>query len=417
MGPDALARGLVSKGGGHFGVKFYLRRTHRRGVRSSVLGQKMPRDLRRAVDLTLRKLGEQQREERVRKAKLRKAQERLAAPEPAPVPPAADVTASPALAEPVGVRPGEDKTGQKDRDPLSDRSTAQGMRSLFQRLKDFFSGRGKEVASEDDVLKEISAAHEDLLSTKDELGAVWSQYAEEVDQAEERAAKLEQARQFQAAEIEDLQLALATTQEELDDHRRTSEYYRKVLVETKQFDRLHPADQDDAWAPPSGIDNLVSMLYPGTAEASPVAQHVIYSGNGNELEAFDRRDNLGVWTRKAWECVEVLYDYALAKAERRFAGNLFNYLDSAEVEGRKISKHKYSHGESSTVDGNPRMRAERTFTVPSEVHASGRRYMEAHFKIWTGDTFAPRMHFFDDTDRTGKIYIGYIGKHRTNTMT
>lgn len=41
--------------------------------------------------------------------------------------------------------------------------------------------------------------------------------------------------------------------------------------------------------------------------------------------------------------------------------------------------------------------------------------MAAHFKpTWT-DTFAPRMHYFDDTDGTGKIYVGYIGRHLTNT--
>jgi hypothetical protein len=43
--------------------------------------------------------------------------------------------------------------------------------------------------------------------------------------------------------------------------------------------------------------------------------------------------------------------------------------------------------------------------------------MPAHFKVSTNDSFAPRMHYFDDTDRSGRIYIGYIGRHLTNTRT
>ena len=43
--------------------------------------------------------------------------------------------------------------------------------------------------------------------------------------------------------------------------------------------------------------------------------------------------------------------------------------------------------------------------------------MEAHFRPTHQDTFAPRMHYYDDTAGTGKVYIGYIGKHLTNLQT
>jgi hypothetical protein len=43
--------------------------------------------------------------------------------------------------------------------------------------------------------------------------------------------------------------------------------------------------------------------------------------------------------------------------------------------------------------------------------------MPAHFKAGQENTFAPRVHYFDDTDQTGKIYIGYIGRHLMNTKT
>lgn len=43
--------------------------------------------------------------------------------------------------------------------------------------------------------------------------------------------------------------------------------------------------------------------------------------------------------------------------------------------------------------------------------------MDAHFKPTHRDTFAPRMHYHDDTENTGKVYVGYIGKHLTNKQT
>ncbi|BBE21861.1 hypothetical protein MN0502_07440 [Arthrobacter sp. MN05-02] len=41
--------------------------------------------------------------------------------------------------------------------------------------------------------------------------------------------------------------------------------------------------------------------------------------------------------------------------------------------------------------------------------------MLAHFKPTHPDTIALRMHICDDVHQSGKIYIGYIGRHLTNT--
>ena len=43
--------------------------------------------------------------------------------------------------------------------------------------------------------------------------------------------------------------------------------------------------------------------------------------------------------------------------------------------------------------------------------------MAAHFKPTWRDRLAPRMHYYDDTSNTGKVYIGYIGRHLRNTKT
>jgi hypothetical protein len=43
--------------------------------------------------------------------------------------------------------------------------------------------------------------------------------------------------------------------------------------------------------------------------------------------------------------------------------------------------------------------------------------MEAHFKIAKSATITPRMHYFDDTARSGQVYVGYIGRHLPSSMT
>lgn len=55
--------------------------------------------------------------------------------------------------------------------------------------------------------------------------------------------------------------------------------------------------------------------------------------------------------------------------------------------------------------------------VPKSVDESGRAFMGAHFKIARSGQISPRLHFFDDVDDSGKVYVGYIGKHLPNTMT
>ena len=37
--------------------------------------------------------------------------------------------------------------------------------------------------------------------------------------------------------------------------------------------------------------------------------------------------------------------------------------------------------------------------------------MPAHIKVVKRGWPCPRLHFHDDTARTGKIYVGYLGEH------
>jgi hypothetical protein len=35
--------------------------------------------------------------------------------------------------------------------------------------------------------------------------------------------------------------------------------------------------------------------------------------------------------------------------------------------------------------------------------------MQAHLRTGSGNTIAPRLHFYDDGPRTGLVYVGYLG--------
>lgn len=74
--------------------------------------------------------------------------------------------------------------------------------------------------------------------------------------------------------------------------------------------------------------------------------------------------------------------------------------------------------ESDSVRNDRKFRQQRMLPVPLEVDASGKVFMEAHIKIDNKGRIAPRIHFYDDTAGvTGKVIVGYVGPHLSNTRT
>ena len=76
----------------------------------------------------------------------------------------------------------------------------------------------------------------------------------------------------------------------------------------------------------------------------------------------------------------------------------------------------HSTQESDSVERSPRLRKLRVFPVPRDVCPDGAIFMGAHFKIARKGLVSPRMHYHD-AGHTGKIYVGYIGKHLPNAHT
>lgn len=146
-------------------------------------------------------------------------------------------------------------------------------------------------------------------------------------------------------------------------------------------------------------------------------EHVVFTGDARLARDLDDHESLGTWAGHSWRALLALDDYAKLSASRTFEGSVATYLANVPAGCHAFSINKHAPFESSDVGNNPKYRLPRTLPVPFEVERSGRVYMEAHFKIAKSATITPRMHYFDDTARSGKVYVGYIGRHLPSSMT
>ncbi|MFE3591531.1 hypothetical protein ACFXOY_28955 [Streptomyces niveus] len=123
------------------------------------------------------------------------------------------------------------------------------------------------------------------------------------------------------------------------------------------------------------------------------------------------------WVETAWDALLALQDFAQASAEGTASGDFRSWCSRPPNEASPFSAGKVKMKESDTVGNRGAWRRERTFPVPLAVDRSGEVYMEAHIRIGGGNTVSPRLHFYDDGPGTGRVYVGYIGPHLTNTKT
>ncbi|WP_214411906.1 type IV pilus assembly protein FimV [Sphaerisporangium fuscum] len=123
-----------------------------------------------------------------------------------------------------------------------------------------------------------------------------------------------------------------------------------------------------------------------------------------------------VWAAKTWDALRALDAFAKARSSGEFAGGFLQWCMSAA--DLTIPAGMVAMSESRTVHTNGRYSTSRTFSVPEEVHSSGRVLMEAHIKLRKGGTPAPRIHFHDDSGgATRRIWVGHVGDHLPNTLT
>ncbi|WP_051966120.1 hypothetical protein, partial [Kitasatospora mediocidica] len=141
-----------------------------------------------------------------------------------------------------------------------------------------------------------------------------------------------------------------------------------------------------------------------------------FTGDAKETLALDASTAGSGWVRLTWDGLTALQEYASVAVHGAAGGDFKQWCEHAPVGGSHFPPRKAVRGESQTVCSHGKMRRERMFAVPAGVDPSGRAFMGAHLRIGGGRT-APRLHYLDDCSGSGRIYVGYIGLHLTNTLT
>ena len=220
-----------------------------------------------------------------------------------------------------------------------------------------------------------------------------------------------QERRHLTRRLEDEQLEHAATFASLSDIERELRRLRALLLQTAQAEAvfLTPESSHDNDTPGSFVE-LVAWM--------PDIPGIEFTGDESAVVRLDVHDPLGVWADKTWAILQALSDYAIASTSGRCDRDVRGYLLNLPDGCRGYSANKHASNESEDVQNNPRFSEARVFPVPEAVDPRGSAAMMAHFKIAQSGLVSPRLHYYDDVTRTGKVYVGYIGPHlptkRTN---
>ena len=245
-----------------------------------------------------------------------------------------------------------------------------------------------------------------------EVAVAAEQLTEAASRSELMRAELGQLRR-ERDEME-LEWAIALEGRQVAD--RDNNVLRRRMAVSARPEDAYVEPETEIWAAPSTVEELVGRLRPGSDDEHEATAFVVFTGSDAGALEIDKRYPTGLYANAFWQHVHVLHDYAQARLAG-FGGGLHLYLTSGVVDGAKCPPGQHAAKESPSVLGNAKWSAERIFPVPEEVRSGGSVLMEAHFKPAWRDTFAPRMYYYDDVAGSGRIYIGYVGRHLTNTQT
>lgn len=193
-----------------------------------------------------------------------------------------------------------------------------------------------------------------------------------------------------------------------EDARRSAEdearWLRRVLNEQGRHDEAWATLPDDEVTKvPEDFEDLLDRLY------ALEDQGVVFTGDRRITVGLDDQDTMSNIVASAWECLLVLADYVAAKQAGDYEGNVKTYLKQTPSGYRTVPQTRF--GEAETESTLNQWGRQRIFNVPADVHEDCEVLMEAHFKLPRCGVVTPRIHYYDHTHASGKIYVGYIGPH------
>ena len=217
----------------------------------------------------------------------------------------------------------------------------------------------------------------------------------------EHVDELTATRDHLRARLEEEQLDHAETAEERQRAEEQVRHLRKLVVASDRRDEAWNEPEPDSR--PSSYSELLELV--GTFD------RVWFTGSRQVTLDLEDHDPLFTWGGKIWEALCALEDYGRVSADGQCARSVDGYLRALPEGCRGYSVNRHARDESTDVHKNPKFQRARMLPVPQEVDPDGEVFMGAHFKITQSGLISPRVHYYDDTARTGRVYVGHIGPH------
>ena len=338
-------------------------------------------------------------------------------------------SSKPELVKPEGAAPGahvSDGSGSAVvAEPAPQRSESphlawyEPLRRLIRRFLPSFSprtpaDRTSGVMALSSGLDSMNRTYEELSSERDKLSGELQAAKELLDGAADDSEEIRTLKE----DYDNLDRELSEAQEERENLARRNQYLEWKVKNPGATDVERDFVEEQLDARPTCMSEFFDRMTLGSFDT--VTNYVVLSDPDGMMEDILKLDALASsrYAAEFWNYVLVLRDYMRAREAGDFAGgNVHDYLANPPEGYRTCSAARHKSNESETVKGNEKMRRERTRPVPREVDPSGEIEMWAHFAPTHCDQNAPRMYYYADTKTTGKVYIGYIGRHLTNTRT
>lgn len=191
------------------------------------------------------------------------------------------------------------------------------------------------------------------------------------------------------------------------------------LADENRWLRARLSDRQDYAAAFGKIPDSAYARYPKSFEElfdqvpELETQGVIITADRRKAAELDDHDSLGKLVRAAWDALLALCAYLRARRTGACESSLDGYLARTPMGYRTIPPKKFASTETSrTMDA---FGGERRFPVPVSVDRSGTAVMKAHVKLGRVGMVSPRLYLLDRYGSDGKVYVGYIGEHLTNT--
>ncbi|MFF3500917.1 hypothetical protein [Streptomyces sp. NPDC003247] len=240
-----------------------------------------------------------------------------------------------------------------------------------------------------------------LTALLDEAERAESMRVDEINGLYAELAKAEQASDELRGENEELY-------DRVQESQRLIRFLREQLQENGQFAVAHTPAVAAGISYPTTFSELLDRLdeLPG----------ISFTGSAKITRSLDSQ-SVDNWLYVAWDGLLALDHFARSSADGAVSGDFLSWCKSDASSAFPFPAAKVAMRESDTVARKTKLRSERMLPVPDDVDPDRRVFMQAHLKIGGGNTIAPRLHFYDDCPRSGKVYVGYLGPHLRNTLT